>query len=114
MCIATQHAISYEAFIPRPTQRSREAIPSSGEGVPSDVTTHSGREGVRSGKKRQKQCLQPAMTMATMGMQVAPRMRHSSVTAQSDKHQTRPPTVHIKRLLEEACPNHAYLVRTAA
>jgi hypothetical protein len=112
--IATQHAISYEAFIHCPTQRSREAIPSSGEGVPSDVATHNSREGVRSGKKRHKQHLQPAMMMATMGTQVAPRMRHNSVTAQSDKHRTRPPTVHIKRLMEEACPNHTYPIRTAA
>jgi hypothetical protein len=34
--------------------------------------------------------------------------RHISTTARSDKCLMRPPIDHFKRLLEEACPNHAY------
>jgi hypothetical protein len=35
-------------------------------------------------------------------------VRRISITANSDKHQARPPTDLFKRLLEEACPIHAY------
>jgi hypothetical protein len=35
-------------------------------------------------------------------------VRHISTTTRSDKHPTRPPMDHFKRLLEEDCPNHAY------
>jgi hypothetical protein len=31
-----------------------------------------------------------------------------SIATRSDKHSVRPPMNHFKRLLEEACPNHAY------
>jgi hypothetical protein len=31
--------------------------------------------------------------------------------ARNDKREARPPTEHLKRLLEEVCPNHAYLIR---
>jgi hypothetical protein len=37
-------------------------------------------------------------------------VRHSLATTHSDKRQVRPPTDHFKRLLEEACRNHAYPV----
>jgi hypothetical protein len=38
-------------------------------------------------------------------------VRCISTTVHSDKRQVRLPTYHFKRLLEEACPNHAYPVR---
>jgi hypothetical protein len=38
-------------------------------------------------------------------------VRHIPTAAHSNKRQARPPTDHFKRLLEEAYPNHAYLVR---
>jgi hypothetical protein len=38
-------------------------------------------------------------------------MGHILTTAHSDKHPVRAPTDHFKRLLEEACPNHAYTAR---
>jgi hypothetical protein len=101
--IATQHTTSYEAVVPRPTQRSREVTSSSSEGETSDMATHSGREGVKGGKKRHKQCLQ--------GVVGGSGMRLTSTVARNDKHQVRPPMDHFKRLLEEACPNHAYPVR---
>jgi hypothetical protein len=36
---------------------------------------------------------------------------HAVVTIDSCKHQARPPTDHFEKLLEETCPNHAYLVQ---
>jgi hypothetical protein len=38
-------------------------------------------------------------------------MLHVMTAVHNDKHQARSPTDHLKRLLEEACPNHAYPVR---
>jgi hypothetical protein len=46
----------------RPAWGSREAILSSDKGASSDITIHSGREGVKGSKKRRKQRLQGAMT----------------------------------------------------
>jgi hypothetical protein len=40
--------------MPHPTQRSREAILSNGEGAPSDIATHSDMEGIKGRKKRRK------------------------------------------------------------
>jgi hypothetical protein len=34
-----------------------------------------------------------------------------ATTARSSKLQTRPPTDHFERLLEEACPNHVYPIK---
>jgi hypothetical protein len=38
-------------------------------------------------------------------------MRHTTTTVCSDKRPVRPPTDHLKRILEEAYPNHAYPIR---
>jgi hypothetical protein len=38
-------------------------------------------------------------------------MRHTLTAARSDKHQVRPATDHFRRLVKEACPNHAYPIR---
>jgi hypothetical protein len=40
-----------------------------------------------------------------------PSMGCVATTAHSGKRQARPPTDHFERLLEEACPNHAYPVK---
>jgi hypothetical protein len=34
-----------------------------------------------------------------------------STAAHGNKREARPPTDHFKRILEEACPNHAYPIR---
>jgi hypothetical protein len=34
-----------------------------------------------------------------------------SIATRSDKHSVRPPMNHLKRLLEETCPNHAYPIK---
>jgi hypothetical protein len=94
-------------------QRSREAIPSTDEGTPSDGTTYISKEG---DKKRCKQCLQGAVTttghddgnnVEASGFAV----RCTTTSAHNKKHQARPPMNHFKRLLMEACPNHAYPIR---
>jgi hypothetical protein len=38
-------------------------------------------------------------------------VRRISNAARSDMRQAMPPTNHFRRLLEEACPNHAYPIR---
>jgi hypothetical protein len=38
-------------------------------------------------------------------------MGHMSATTRSGRRSARMPTDYIKRLLEEACPNHAYPIR---
>jgi hypothetical protein len=82
----------------------------------SDVATHSSKKGIKGGKKRFKQRLQGAT--ATTGHDDSndreaggSGVRHCSTAARNDKCHARPPTDHFKRLLEEACPNHAYPVR---
>jgi hypothetical protein len=38
-------------------------------------------------------------------------VRLTSIAAHNDKRQTGPPMDHIKMLIEEACPNHAYPIK---
>jgi hypothetical protein len=69
--ITTQHATSYETVVLCQAQVSGEVTLSSGEGAPSNVSIHSGREGDKGGKKRCMQHLQGAMMTTTMGRWVA-------------------------------------------
>jgi hypothetical protein len=76
----------------RPAQRSREVTPSSGKGVPSDVTIHSSREGIHGGKKRHKKRLPGATTMTNHndgnnGEAGGSGVRHISTATRSDKCQ---------------------------
>jgi hypothetical protein len=98
--------------VPRPNQRSREAILNNGEGASSDVPTHSSKEGIKGSKKRHKQRLQGVATMiGNDGEAGGSDMRCSSTVTHSDKCQARPPMDHFKRHMDETCPNHAYPVR---
>jgi hypothetical protein len=83
----------------------KEALP--------DITVHRAKEGIKGDKKRCKQ--RPQETMTTTDHDDGNEweaggfdVRRISITANSDKHQARPPTDLFKRLLEEACPIHAY------
>jgi hypothetical protein len=38
-------------------------------------------------------------------------MEHITTDGRSVKRHTRPPTKHFERILEEACPNHMYLIK---
>jgi hypothetical protein len=93
-----------------PTQGSREATPSSGRETPSDIAAHDTQEGIKGGKKRCKQRLQGTMTTTddNDGEAGGFGRTRASTAARSDKRQAWSPTDHLKRLLEEACPNHAY------
>jgi hypothetical protein len=83
--------------------------------APSNIAARYAQEGVKGGKKRRNQCLQGKTTMINHDdgndrEAGGSGVRHISITVCSDKRPTRPPADHFKRLLEEACPNHAYPV----
>jgi hypothetical protein len=84
--------------------------------VPSDVTIQDAKEGAKGSRKRRKQRLQEATTVAdnnggsdkevgSTGM-----VRVVAVTGKG-KRQAWPPTDHFEKLLEETSPNHAYLIK---
>jgi hypothetical protein len=110
--IATLHATNHEAIMLCPAQGSREALPSSDKEAPPDITIHCTNEGIKCGKKRSKQRPQKTMTTTDHNREAGGSgVRCISTAAKGDKRQARQPTDHFKRLLKEACPNHAYHVR---
>jgi hypothetical protein len=99
-----------------PTLGSREVSSSNDKEAPPGIVVHHTKEGVKGGKKRHKRRPQETTTTTNHnddndGKVGGSSMRHISTTAHGDKHQARPPMDHFKSLLEEACPNHTYLVR---
>jgi hypothetical protein len=114
--VANPYATNNEAVTLLPTQGSKEVTLSSSKEAPSGVAIHSTKDGIKGGKKRHKQHPQGAMTMTNhndgnygkVGGSDAERI---VTTAHSVEHQARPPTDHFRRLLEGACPNHAYPIR---
>jgi hypothetical protein len=97
-------------------QVSREVTPSSDKEAPPDIAAHHAQNGVRSGNKRRKQ--RPLGTATTAshdgdhGWDVGSfGMGHTSASTRSVRHSAMTPIDYFKRLLEEACPNHAYPVR---
>jgi hypothetical protein len=114
--VATQCTMSYEAIMLCPAQGSREATPSSDKETPSVVVTHCTQEGVKGGGKRHRQHLQGTTTMTIHDDDHNWEAGSSSVRRTlADMHIVKcpamPPIDHFKRLLEEACPNHAYPIR---
>jgi hypothetical protein len=98
----------------RPAQSSREMTPSSDKDASSDIAAHCTQEGVKGNNKWRKQHLQGTMISCDDGHDweaCGSDVGGSSTTTRSDKRPTRPPTDYFKRLLKEACPNHAYPVR---
>jgi hypothetical protein len=84
--------------------------------APSDDASHRTQDDVRSGNKRRKQC--PLGTTNTASCDEdhgweagSSGMGRISATTHSGKRSARVPTDYLKRLLEEACPNHTYPVR---
>jgi hypothetical protein len=93
-----------------PTQAGREATPSSDKEAPSNDVAHHTQDGVRSDNKQR-----PA-TMASndedRSWEVgSSSMGRISATTRSVEHSARMPIDYFKRLLEEACPSHAYPIR---
>jgi hypothetical protein len=88
--------------------------PSSGREASPDVAIQDAEEGTKGGKKRHKPCCQEVATdddrslnKHAGGLGV---WRIMEVTG-SSKRQARPPMDHFEKLLEEACPNHAYPIK---
>jgi hypothetical protein len=79
--------------------------------VPSDIAVQSTRVGAEGGKKRHKQCPQGGGGTTTTDYDDGNNGKVVMTAVHSDKRQARSPNDHIKRLLEEACPNHAYPAR---
>jgi hypothetical protein len=85
--------------------------PSSDKDALSDITAHCAQEGIKGSDKRRKQRLQGTTTSCDDGRDweaCGSDVGCNSTTTRSDKCPTMPPTDHFKRLLKEACPNHAY------
>jgi hypothetical protein len=98
--VTAHYATNNEAVKLLPTPGSGEATPRSGREAPFDVAIHDAKEGVKGGKKRHKQCPQWGSSVGRV-----------TIAARSGKRQALPPTDHFERLLEVACPNHAYPVK---
>jgi hypothetical protein len=108
---ATKHTTSYEAVVLRPAHMSREATPRSNKEVASDVVAHCAQEGIKGSNKQRKQRPPGTTTSRNDGRDWeagSSGVRCISITAHSNMRLARPPIDHFKRLLEEACPNHAY------
>jgi hypothetical protein len=104
---------SYEAVMLRPSQESREVTPSSDRETLSDITTQGTLEGIKGSRKSHKHCLHGTTTTTDGNNSEAGGfdVQGTQTTTHNDKCQLRLPTDQFKRLLEEACPNHAYPVR---
>jgi hypothetical protein len=114
--VGTQHTTSYEVVTLCPAQGGSEMTPSSNKVTTSDIVAHSAQEGIKVVNKQHKQCLQGTMTAISRNddhdWEVGSSgMGCCSTTTRKNKHPTRPPTDHFKRLLEESYPNHAYAIR---
>jgi hypothetical protein len=68
--------------------------------APSDITAHCAQEGIKGGNKRHKCC-----EVGGSGV------RRILTATCGDNCPAWPPVEHFKRLLKEACPNHAYPIK---
>jgi hypothetical protein len=73
-------------------------------------------EGAKGGKKRHKQHHQETTITTNGNGGISKQVGSSGVVrvttaTGSSKHQARPPTDHIEKLLKETCPNHTYPVK---
>jgi hypothetical protein len=103
--VTTQYATISETAKLCLNPGSREATPSSGKEVPSDIADHS----AKGGKKRRKQCPQGSTTTADYVNGNNSKAEGSDVgrimiAAHGDKRQARLPTDQFKRLLEALTP----------
>jgi hypothetical protein len=101
-----------------PAQGSRKVTPSSDKEALFDVAVHYAQEGVKGIKKRRKQRLQGTTTTTSRDDDRDSDAGGSGVnhtatttTTHSYKRLARIPTDRFRRLLKEACPNHASTIR---
>jgi hypothetical protein len=90
--------------------------PSNSREMLAHIATQDAREGTQGGRKRHKQRLQEASTTTANDGGNSKRVDGSDVVhvmaaVGSGKHQARPPTDHLEKLLERPCTNHAYLIK---
>jgi hypothetical protein len=110
--IATPYAASNEAAKHCPTQGSREATPSSHKETLLDIAFHSAQEVLGRQEEAQAACRRGQDHNDGNDKKTGSSGRGHIVTiSHSNKRHARPPTDHFKRLIEEACTNHAYPVR---
>jgi hypothetical protein len=100
----------------RPMQTSREVTLTNDKEAPSDDVTRCAQDGVKGGNKHRKQRPLRTMTRTSChddcGWEAgSSSMGHTSFATRSSRRMVRSPIEHFKRLLEKACPNHAYPVR---
>jgi hypothetical protein len=83
-------------------------VPGSSKAAPSSIDV----QGAKGGKKR-KRCPQGVAVTTDYGDKKTndSDMEYITTTGRSVKCQAWPPIDHFERLLEEACPNYAYLVK---
>jgi hypothetical protein len=117
--IAAQHATMEEAARPPPILGSRgvvpsssKAAPSSSKAAPSGITI----QGTKGSKKRQKRRPQWVTVVANYNddddkKTYGSDMEYVMTIGRSVKCQAWPPKDHFEGLLEEAFPNHAYLIK---
>jgi hypothetical protein len=84
--------------------------------VTSDIIIHDTKEGTNDSNSKRKQRPQWVMTAADYDGDNDEKADDSSVghvvtVTCSGKRQAHLPTYHFERLLEEACPNHAYPIK---
>jgi hypothetical protein len=90
--------------------------PSNGREVLSNIAIQGIGEGAKGIRKRHKQCLQEATTAVDgsigndMQVGISSMVRIMTVTG-SIEHHARSPMSHFEKLLDEACPNHAYPIQ---
>jgi hypothetical protein len=99
-----------------PTQTSKEATPSSDREAPSIVAAYYAQDGIKGSNKRYKQCPLGTVTMTSHGKDRGKQVGSFGVgqvltAVHGNRHLVRTPIDHFKRLLEEACPNHAYPIK---
>jgi hypothetical protein len=114
--IITQHPINYKAVMHHQAPTSRKATSSSDKEVLSNDATCCIQDGVRGSNKRHKQCPLGTATASShdydYGWEAGSSGMGCVTTAtRGGRRLTRMPSDHFKRLLDEACPNHAYLIR---
>jgi hypothetical protein len=107
--IVAQYTFSNKAAQLHPTPSS------SGEASP-NIIIQDVEEGAKGGKKRHNQHRQETATTANDDGDVnkptsSSIVVHIMAVTGSSKRQTRLPTDHFEKLLEEICPNHAYPIK---
>jgi hypothetical protein len=117
LSVTTQYTTNKEADGPLPTLGGRETVTGSSKAAPSSITIQEAMKDVKGGKKRRKWYPQWVATTAIHDDDDNDKQANSfdmeciMTVERSVKHQAQPLIDHFERLLEAACPNHAYPIK---